>query len=126
MMSWVVGSWCEMNCHCPRSNCRDRALKQCTASDSDQRLLLEPCSWQGREGGGDPLWRGRVSSLFMETVLLKLDALLLVVPRRIFGLFPQVRLICKEGGVLEQVFEVSMAKTLLPLCVVYVIFVSNV
>jgi hypothetical protein len=67
-----------------------------------------------------------VSLLFMETVLLKLDALLLVVPRRTFGLFPKVRLICKEGGVLEQVFEVSMAKTLVPSCVVCAIFASNV
>ncbi len=87
---------------------------------------MEPCSWRGREGGGDPLWRGRVSSLFMETVLLKLDALLLVVLRWTFGLFSKVRLICKEGGVLEQVFEVSMAKTLVPFYVVCAIFVSNV
>jgi hypothetical protein len=125
-MSWVVGSWCEMNCTCPQSNCHDWALKQRTALDSDQRLLLEPCSWQGRGGGRDPLWQGRMSLLFMETMLLKLDALLLVVPRWTFGLFPKVRLICKEGGVLEQVFEVSMAKTLVPSCAACAISVSNV
>ncbi len=115
-----------MNCRCPWSNCLDWALKQRTALDSNQRLYLEPCSWRGHGGGGDPLWWGRVSLLFMETVLLKLDALLLVVPQRTFGLFPEARLICKEGGVLEQVFEVSMAKTLVPLCVFCAISVSNV